>query len=164
MTDIYDALKSDLLSRLPPGAGVRFSHREGSLFVTDISRRVPSASPPGAPWRTLEEGGLWFCRPEAALIRQLCPDEDPSFASPAGPAGRFAALLYRFREEGEADGDFTLSLLRALGRARTGQRSAALLLPPKHAYARGLAAGKCLRTRETALIALETARILEGGN
>ena len=140
MTDLYEALKKDLSSRLPPGAPVRFSLREDSLFFSDL-RRFPGARPPGEGWRVREEGGVWFFTPEAKLSDSLCAEEaDPAF--PSGPMGRFARLLRLYREEGPADEGFTLFLLRTLGRAHLGQKAGALLPPLKAAYARGLAAKK----------------------
>ena len=161
MSDILDLMKIDLLSRLPEGAFVRFSRDEDSLFVTDAPRRFPAAEPPGAPWRVSRRRDMWFCAPERALTKRLCGAEAFPDAFPDSPAGRFAALLWRLRESGEADGDFTLVLLRTLGKARLGQKAAALLPPLKSAYARALAARKTVRTAETALIALETALVLE---
>ena len=160
MSDLYDILKKDLSSRLPPGAPVRLSLRKDSLFFADL-RRFEGALPPGEGWRAREEGGIWFFTPEAELTDRLCPgEEDPEF--PPGPMGRFAGLLYLYREEGPADEGFTLLLLRVLGRARLKQKAGVLLPPLKAAYARGLAAKKKIRTRTTAMIALEAARILEG--
>ena len=160
MSDLYERLKADLASRLPEGAAVRFSREEDSLFMTD-TRRLPSPPPPPALWRVRDRNGLWFCTPEWAVIGRLCRGDGPPARFPAGPAGNFAALLYRYREEGEADAAFTLALLRTLGRAVLGQRSEILLPPLKSAYARCLADKKRAATAETALIALETARILE---
>lgn len=160
MNDLYDELKKHLSSRLPPGAPVRFSLREDSLFASDM-RRFPGALPPGEGWRAREEHGVWFFAPEAALSDSLCPQEaDPAF--PCGPMGRFARLLFLYREEGPADEGFTLLLLRVLGKARLNRKAGVLLPPLKAAYARGLAAKKKIRTRTTAVIALEAARLLEG--
>ena len=99
--------------------------------------------------------------PEAGLSDSLCPQEaDPAF--PSGPMGRFARLLYLYREDGPADEGFTLFLLRVLGKARLKRKAGDLLPPLKAAYARALAAKKKIRTRTTAMIALEAARLLEG--
>ena len=76
--------------------------------------------------------------------------------------GRFARLLYLYREDGPADEGFTLFLLRVLGKARLKRKAGDLLPPLKAAYARALAAKKKIRTRTTAMIALEAARLLEG--
>ena len=160
MIDLYGRLKTDLSSRLPPGAPVRLSLREDSLFASDL-RRFPGVLPPVEGWRIREEGGVWFFTPEAALADSLCPEEaDPAF--PAGPMGRFARLIFLYREEGTADEGFVLLLLRALGKAHLHQKAGVLLPPLKAAYARGLAAKKKIRTRTTAIIALEAARLLEG--
>ncbi|MBR6707846.1 MAG: hypothetical protein IKI84_14390 [Clostridia bacterium] len=160
MNDLYERLKKELSSRLPPGAPIRLSLREDSLFASDL-RRFPGALPPGMGWRAREAGGVWFFSPEAELSDSLCPEEeDPAF--PSGPAGRFARLLYIYREDGPAEESFTLLLLRVLGRAHFKQKADVLLPPLKAAYARGLAAKKKIRTRTTAMIALEAARLLEG--
>lgn len=160
MNDLYDELKKDLASRLPPGAPVRFSLREDSLFFSDL-RRFPDVPPPGEGWHAREENGVWFFTPEARLSDSLCPQEaDPAF--PSGPMGRFARLLYLYREDGPADEGFTLFLLRVLGKVRLKRKAGVLLPPLKAAYARALAAKKKIRTRTTAMIALEAARLLEG--
>ena len=162
MSDVFSALRSDLAARLPEGAAVRFSRGGDSLFMADLRRFPPLSAP--ALWRARGAGGLWFFSPEWALVERICRDEAPEnpFSFPPGPMGRFAALLFRYREEGEADAAFVLALLRTLGGARMGQKAEALLPPVKAAYARCLAEKKKARTAQTALIALEAALVLEG--
>ena len=162
MNSVYGALKADLYTHLPEGAAVRFSRDGDSLFMTD-PRRFSAPRFPGL-WRVRVRGGLWFFTPETEIVERICREKGfPENALfPDGPAGHFAALLARFTEAGEADPAFTLSLLRAFGAAALGQTAPVVLPPLKAAYARCLAEKKRARTRETALIALETALTLEG--